>query len=446
MRRTNGPLAQSQSNPRYFADADGRPVVLCGMHTWNNLQDMGPGDPPRPLDFALYLDLLAAQGHNVTRLWAWDMLSTWKEAERVRPFPWMRAGPGAAVDGLPRVDLDRHDEEYFERLRGRVVAAGRRGIYVSVMLFDSWAVQANSFAPWDWHLFAAANNVNGIDILGSGRDGVLRGWCTLDDPAVLRVQERYVRKVVETLAACDNALYEISNEAGAASHPWQEHLIGVIREAEARRGTRHPVGFTGGMGTLNRLTYASAADYVAPECNAADGEASGYRTGTFTWGSAPFDRADKVVVLDTDHLWGIGGDAAWAWKSFCRGYNLLYMDPCTDQPWWFYEHPWWKIPSDANLRCALGKIRAVSERLDLGTTVPHNELSTTTYCLATPGTEYLVYQPEAGRFSVDLAGGSWHAEWHWPDLASGRALPPLAHDSGWRTFEGRAGSVLLLHR
>ena len=35
----------------------------------------------------------------------------------------------------------------------------------------------------------------------------------------------------------------------------------------------------------------------------------------------------KVILTDTDHLWGVGGDVAWVWKSFLRGLNPLFMDP-----------------------------------------------------------------------------------------------------------------------
>ena len=35
----------------------------------------------------------------------------------------------------------------------------------------------------------------------------------------------------------------------------------------------------------------------------------------------------KVILTDTDHLWGIGGDVPWVWKSFLRGLNPLFMDP-----------------------------------------------------------------------------------------------------------------------
>ena len=446
MKPTNGPLSRCMTNPRYFADATGRPVFLAGMHTWNNLVDMGPTDPPRPFDFCLYLDLLDGLGHNFARLWAWDMLCTWKEQDRVSPFPWLRTGPGVAVDGRPRFDLTRFDEAYFSRLSERVALAARRGIYLSVMLFDSWAVHSGNRARQDMHLFARGNNINGIDILASERDNVLRAWCTMDDPGVLRIQKAYVRKLVETLNGCDNVLYEISNEAGGASHPWQEHLIEFIRAVESSLPVRHPVGYTGGMGTFNRLAYASSADYIAPDCYAADGSAHGYKTGAFTWGAAPFDRSDKVVFLDTDHLWGIGGDPVWAWKSFCRGYNLLYMDPCTDQPWWFFDHPYWKIPSDLGLRYALGKIHQYAERIDLATSVPRNELSTTTYCLATPGRQYVVYQPDNGPFSLDLAEGTYEAEWHWPAFKSGRTGIIIRHEGGWKTFDAIAGSALFVRK
>ena len=40
------------------------------------------------------------------------------------------------MDGKPKFDLTKFDPAYFERLRSRVEAAGQRGIYTSVMLFE----------------------------------------------------------------------------------------------------------------------------------------------------------------------------------------------------------------------------------------------------------------------------------------------------------------------
>jgi hypothetical protein len=42
-----------------------------------------------------------------------------------------------------------------------------------------------------------------------------------------------------------------------------------------------------------------------------------------------------------------------------------------------------------------------AEKLNLTALTPLDDLATTSYCLASPGSEYLIYQPKAGKaFSV----------------------------------------------
>src|SRR5215204_4489629 len=174
-----GPLAVSLINPRYFtvASADpagGRTVFLTGSHVNNNFHDgLGPGrECPEDLerfDFDAYLDLLAERGHNFIRLWRWEQFQGYLAPADVHfcmtPQPWPRTGPGSAKDGKPRFDLSSFDEAYFDRLRDRVSAAGRRGIYVSVMFFEGFSLHLT--APPDnieGHPFHAANNVNDVSI------------------------------------------------------------------------------------------------------------------------------------------------------------------------------------------------------------------------------------------------------------------------------------------
>jgi len=66
-----------------------------------------------------------------------------------------------ARDGKPKFDLSRYNPEYFERLRTRVRAAGERGIYVSIMLFEGHELE--NFTAWPFHPFEEGNNINGID-------------------------------------------------------------------------------------------------------------------------------------------------------------------------------------------------------------------------------------------------------------------------------------------
>ncbi|MDQ2803530.1 MAG: hypothetical protein M3Y41_12950 [Pseudomonadota bacterium] len=35
---------------------------------------------------------------------------------------------------------------------------------------------------------------------------------------------------------------------------------------------------------------------------------------------------DKPVLVDTDHVYGIGGSAGWVWEQFTDGNSVLSMD------------------------------------------------------------------------------------------------------------------------
>ncbi|MBO3841572.1 MAG: hypothetical protein FGF48_04060 [Candidatus Brockarchaeota archaeon] len=99
------------------------------------------------------------------RMWAWECgaggewLHGWSEDKRlVHPLPYRRASSG-------KFNLTEFDEEYFERLRSRVVAAGRQGIYVSIMLFQGWDVESKGREtnPFTQHPFNRNNNINDVD-------------------------------------------------------------------------------------------------------------------------------------------------------------------------------------------------------------------------------------------------------------------------------------------
>ena len=145
--------------------------------------------------------------------------------------------------------------------------------------------------------------------------------------------------------------------------------------------------------------FNSPADWISPSPDRDD-----YKQ------NPPAATGAKVILPDTDHLWGLGGDRLWAWKSFLRGLNPIFMDPYQrqvldggpDQPWEI-------------VRRALGDAREFAERMDLTKMTPRNDLASTTYCLANPGVEYLVYQPVASAaFNVQLQAATYRYEWFNP--------------------------------
>ncbi len=370
----SGPLRVSRANPRYFSDGSGKIVYLAGAHTWANLQDTGKTDPPPEFDFEEHLNFLSRYKHNFTRLWAWEHArwGPWTPGDvYFRPLAYARTGPGVARGGGLKFDLTRFDPQYFTRLRTRVAAAGARGIYVSVMLFQGWSIDKKKGPgnPWPGHPYHRDNNINGIDGDLDGDDNG-KEVHTLGSPQVLALQEIYVRKVVDRLNDLDNVLWEISNESHDDSRDWQYHIINLIRDYEARQ---HPVGMTAMDPSTNAPLFDSPAAWVSPLAEGGYMDKPSAATGA------------KVVLSDTDPLWGVGGDRAWVWKTFMRGLNPIYMDDLGP------DSEMVKKKDDA--RRAMGDTLAYAARVNMANLVPREDLASSTYCLADPGAEYLVYIP-----------------------------------------------------
>jgi hypothetical protein len=412
-----GPLRVCARNARYFCDASGRAVLLVGAHTWNNLVDMGRSDPPEAFDFDAYLDFLDRYGHNFIRLWAWDS-TTWDTRANGRlgkdfihhaaPLPWARTGPANALDGKPKFDLQQFNPAYFERLRARVSAAGRRGIYVSVMLFEGWGMfhgnrRRGTLDQWAWrsHPFHPDNNSSGID----AREKVH----SRANPAVNAIQAAYIRKVVDTVNDLDNVLYEVINEGGEKEWDWW--VVETVHQYERSKAKQHPIGITGHGAERLESMLASPADWISP------GRNDGFGDDPPAWDGK------KVSLLDTDHVWGLGGNAAWVWKSLVRGHNPLFMDSYDGSVLGNRFDPQWE-PIRRNLGYAL----RLARRLDLARMTPHDKLASTTYCLADQGNAYVVYIPTGGKAIVALRETTARFAVEWFNPSSGKSVvgPPVA--------------------
>lgn len=419
----NGPLRVHPTNPRYFTDNSGRAILLTGSHTWNNLVDMGPTDPPARFDYATHLKWLSGYPHNFFRLWTWELVSWDTGANResqaqvhyAAPHPWPRTGAEQALDGKPRFDLDQFNPAYFKRLRDRVKAAQDQGIYAAVMLFEGWGIQFIKDG-WTKHPFHPRNNVNGING-DRNEDGLGVEIHELLDPKITALQEAYVRKVVDTVNEFDNVLYEISNENHPPSTPWQYHIIRVVKAYEQTQPKQHPVGMTFQYkGGSNQALFDSPADWISPNAE------GGYRD------NPPAADGKKVVITDTDHLWGIGGNAAWVWKSFFRGLNPIFMD-CYDG---MVLNKNFDLKWAEPVRQCMGYALKWSRQVDLAALTPRADLASSKYCLANPGRTYLVYLPEGKDVTVDLGatGTAYAVEWFNP--ATGKTQEAKSVHSGGR--------------
>jgi hypothetical protein len=202
----------------------------------------------------------------------------------------------------------------------------------------------------------------------------------------------------------DNVLYEISNENHPPSSEWQYHMINFIKNAEKQLPKQHPVGMTFQYrGGSNQDLFDSPADWISPN------HEGGYRE------DPPPGDGSKVIITDTDHLWGIGGDAQWVWKSFLRGLNPIFMDPYDGKVLNRSFDLEWAEP----LRRSMGYTLMFAGRMALIHMIPAPELASSGYCLANSGTEYLVYLPNSSEVTLDLTYSSGFYEAQWFDPVSG---------------------------
>lgn len=440
----NGVLRNSVDNPRYFTDASGKAIFLAGSHTWANFQENVLKGVIEIMDWKGYLDMMEMNNHNFMRLWVWEhaQWQAWtKDTVLISPLPYKRTGQGLAVDGKPKFNLEQFNDDYFKRLRSRVIEAGMRGVYVSIMLFQGWSqnkLGVPQSDPFRSHPYNKFNNINGVDVKNTNSD--IEGEPTLhsmDNPQSLKYQKLYVKKVIETVNDLDNVLYEIINEGGTTA--WCYYMIDYIRSIEKELPKRHMIGLGNRISPpmLNKELWESPADFISPCWEPIGYSNPGGRFVQDYGNDPPANNKDKVCILDTDHLWGTGGNYKWVWKSVTRGHNPIFMDPWepaaghADQKTadFIYIGGMSKnqrdYPDYDLIRKNMGYANRFLRRIDITNMTPREDLSTTKYCLAKPGFEYLVYFPESGLATVDLtlAQGELEGEWFIPVTGQTIMLP-----------------------
>jgi hypothetical protein len=300
------------------------------------------------------------------------------------------------------------------------------------MLFEGWGLYHGNRgraapAGWAWrgHPFHLENNINGINADLDG-DGVTGEVHRLASSAVNELQAAYIRKVVDTVNEFDNVLYEVINEGG--QQDWDWWVVKTIQDHQQTKPKQHPIGITGHGAEDLAAMLASPAQWISP------GRKDGYAENPPAWDGK------KVSLLDTDHIWGVGGNVGWVWKSFLRGHNPIFMDP--------YEGQVLGKPGDRQwepLRRSLGYTRRFAQRIDLAAMTPHDALSSSRYCLANAGKEYLVYLPDGGNVTVDLTAAQGELRCEWFNPADGESIATDAvRGGGRREFKAPfAGAAVL---
>ncbi|UCG50157.1 MAG: hypothetical protein JSU94_10275 [Phycisphaerales bacterium] len=424
-----GRLEICPEHPYYFRDGD-RHVVLVGVSdralfsVWRN--DKG-------FSWRNYLDDIAAHRLNYVRqdVFSWGKLRELSEypaqfSNVARPF--VRAGPGTAVDGKAKFDLTKFNQSYFdERLKPFLREAAERGIYVELTLFEGF----RSRRDFEQSLYAAANNVNKLGL----RPGAVTSDAALANRELTAIQERYVDKVLGETAGFGNVIYEIANEAGGKL--WVSHFIEYIHSHPEHRGRLVSAGEQGSSfdprSGANDIVvkHRGKAGLYATDADVRNHHASlvGYRAGKPVSHNEYFlyaNRSTDDVNFPRKMMWAdftAGGHSNFFDFSFWRGTGRTIDDgraSCS--------------PPEAVLGAGRGLVDFLSRNgVEFWSMAPHDELAGVeagkeayVLTIARPGREYVCYVLGDGpvTVTVDLNGGRFIARWY--DPKNGRFLTEAA--------------------
>jgi hypothetical protein len=184
-------------------------------------------------------------------------------------------------------------------------------------------------------------------------------------------------------------------------------MINLVKDYERQSRFQHPVGMTFQYaGGSNDALFGSPADWISPNPE------GGYRD------DPPASDGKKIIINDTDHLWGLGGNRQWVWKSFLRGVNPIFMDPYDGKV--LNDGYSIKTLNAELIRKNMGYTLAYARKMDLIHMAPSDELSSSGYCLANKDKEYLLYQPDGHQVECDLRDASSVFRISWFDPETGK--------------------------
>jgi hypothetical protein len=285
-----GSVGTHPENPHYFI-FNGEPVLLI-------TSDQHYGAVVNlDFDYVTFLDTLAANGMNFTRIYPGAYIE--RDGEYIKDnnlgarhgrhiLPWAPTSiPGAhEVLGGYKLDLNKWNDAYFLRLKDFISKAQERNIIVAIAFFNGMYPDRWSFQPL-YH----ANNIQGV------------GTCmfnevqTLKDSALTSRHEAYVRKLTSEVNQFDNVILDICDEPFQDGCPpelynqWISRMIDVILSTESTLPKKHLIAQT-----VDSHTRGGPGDF-------SDDQRVDVLENEYTWGIANLDceygHNKPMVLIET---------------------------------------------------------------------------------------------------------------------------------------------------
>ncbi|NJO69243.1 MAG: hypothetical protein HC830_08150 [Bacteroidetes bacterium] len=251
------PISLHPDNPNYFLYKGKPTVIITSAEHYGAVMNAD-------FDYAKYLATLKNDGMNYTRIFLGpyseigaDLFGIKKNTMNPAPGKWLT--PWVKDTATGRYKLDEWNEAFFSRLKSFIAEAQKNDVIVEVTFFTSYYGNHQ----WSNSPFNPNNNTLITDSLS------FRNVNTSDNGPLMKIQEKYVRRIVQDLNAFGNLIYEIQNEpwsdnpelvekisdvdtlvhpfswqkiveiANTRSLDWQTKIASIISEEEAQLPNKH---------------------------------------------------------------------------------------------------------------------------------------------------------------------------------------------------------------
>lgn len=223
---------QPYTNNPFYWQYKGEPVWLVGGAWQDNLFN-------HPGGLAGHLDLLVSVGGNYVR-------NVMSHRNRGNVFAYAQNGEG-------HFDLDRFNDEYWNRFENFLDLTHERDIIVQIEIWDPWDKHADhqSFGGWSYHPFNPANNITWTTD-ESGLPGEIDFdpqteptdhpfWYSVpqlrNNELLLRYQKNYVDKLLSYSLNYPHILYCMNNETGEPNE-WGDFWADYVRQKADEAGVQ----------------------------------------------------------------------------------------------------------------------------------------------------------------------------------------------------------------
>ena len=424
----NSNRIQPYAGNKMYWQYNGEPVLLLGGSNDDNLfQWTGK-------TLTDHLDLLVSVGGNYVR-------NVMSDRDEGNIFAFKKT-----KDGL--YDLNTWNEEYWQRLEFFLEETAKRKVFVHLTLWDQYDIRGRGYemkntSPWN-----PKSNINYTE-----SDGI-QTWEDFfyapekGNEQVLRYQQRFVGRVLETSLKYGHILYNICNE-GFTSFSWDNYWAQVIKEtANARGVTAQITAMQIDAEATVRHVLGNPELYTFADISQNNQDALGLsgpahmdkvlRLRQFVTAAGEMPINNVKIYGSKDNVREAGSETE-AIRHFWR--NLF--GGCASVRFHRNQHQGssWGMGLTESAQKTIRSARTFSREFGVFSTSPLPGLLTNVsanqaYCLGKPGVEYAIYLPEGGSVVLDPFVYTDDVEVRWFDVENASFLDPEIYPVYWSAYPG----------